>query len=204
MPRDPNLGGPIADDIGFGRELAPVNGGTPKGATGEHLIAAAQWLVKSLDAQGARIDDVKGLSTDFLPRYLNSPALAGKFAVGEFFDGNVNLVAGWLFNPHGMNGRASAFDFPLKFQISAMCNNPGRFNMASLDHAGLVGSNPLQAVTFVENHDTDLHPELGTIVINKILGIRPDSHFRRLPLRLLPRLQHRPGLLRLESRSSIT
>ena len=51
-----------------------------------------------------------------------------------------------------------------------MCNNPGRFNMASLDHAGLVGSNPLQAVTFVENHDTDLHPELSTIVINKVLA----------------------------------
>lgn len=170
VPRDPNLGGPIADDKGFGRELAPINGGTPKGATGDHLIAAGEWLVKSLDVQGARIDDVKGLSTDFLPRYLNSPALAGKFAVGEFFDGNVNLVSGWIFNPRGMNGRASAFDFPLKFQITAMCNNPGRFNMASLDHAGLAGSAPLQAVTFVENHDTDLHSELGTIVINKILG----------------------------------
>ena len=170
VPRDPALGGPVADDIGFGRELAPINGGNPKGATGQHLIDAAQWLVKSLDVQGGRIDDVKGLSTRFLPRYLNSPALAGRFAVGEFFDGNASLVSNWIFNPNGLNGRASAFDFPLKFQISAMCNNPGQFNMAALDHAGLAGIAPLQAVTFVENHDTDLHSELGTIVINKILG----------------------------------
>lgn len=169
VPRDPQLGGPVADDIGFGRELAPINA-IPKGYVSDGLIAAADWLVRSIGAQGARVDDVKGLSTDFLPRYLNSSAWGGKFVVGEFFDGNRQLIANWLFNPLGMNGRASAFDFPLKFQLSAMCNNPGRFNMASLDHAGLVGIAPQQAVTFVENHDTDLHPELGTVVSNKLLG----------------------------------
>jgi alpha-amylase len=35
-----------------------------------------------------------------------------------------------------------------------MCDNRP-FNMAVLDHVGVAGSNPLQAVTFVENHDTD-------------------------------------------------
>lgn len=169
VARDPHLGGPIKDDVGFGRELAPINA-EPKDYVSNGLIDAAEWLARSIGAQGARVDDVKGLSTDFLPRYLNSAAWAGKFAVGEFFDGNRQLVANWVFDPRGMNGRASAFDFPLKFLISAMCNNAGRFNMASLDHAGLAGIAPMQAVTFVENHDTDLHAELGTIVFNKILG----------------------------------
>jgi alpha-amylase len=169
VPRDPHLGGPVADDFGFGRELAPINA-IPKDYVSDGLINAADWLVRSIGAQGVRIDDVKGLSTDFLPRYLNSAAWAGKFAVGEFFDGNRQLVSNWIFNHLGMNGRAAAFDFPLKFQIAAMCNNPGRFNMASLDHAGLVGIAPLQAVTFVENHDTDLHSELGTVFANKLLG----------------------------------
>ena len=45
--------------------------------------------------------------------------MAGKFAVGEFFDGNRTLVNGWIFNPHGMRGQASAFDFPLRFTIPA-------------------------------------------------------------------------------------
>jgi alpha-amylase len=49
-----------------------------------------------------------------------------------------------------MQGRASAFDFPLKFMLTSMCNNPGRFNMADLDHAGLTGISPLNSVTFVE------------------------------------------------------
>jgi alpha-amylase len=157
----------VAGQFGFGlswppRRRLPVH-------VFDNLIAAADWQTRALDAQGYRIDDVKGLSTDFLLPFLNSKAMAGKFAVGEFFDGNCLLVNQWIFNPKGMAGRPSAFDFPLKFLLSSMCNNPGRFNMADLDHAGLAGISPLNAVTFVENHDTDLEGA-QKILINKMLG----------------------------------
>jgi alpha-amylase len=168
VSRDPNLGGPVADDFAFGRELAPINAKPPRYVF-DNLIAAADWQTRALDAQGYRIDDVKGLSTDFLLPFLNSKAMAGKFAVGEFFDGNRVLVNQWIFNPKGMAGRSSAFDFPLKFMLTNMCNNPGRFNMADLDHAGLTGISPVNAVTFVENHDTDLEGA-QKIVTNKMLG----------------------------------
>jgi alpha-amylase len=98
---------------------------------------------------------------------LNSKSMQGKFAVGEFFDGNLGLIQTWLFN--GMQGRASAFDFPTRFMLAQMCNRSGPFNMGSLDHAGLAGSNPLNAVTFVENHDTDSKP-FEAIIRNKALG----------------------------------
>jgi galactose oxidase len=166
VPRDPNLGGPAKDDFPFGRELAPING-KPQGYVFNGLIDAADWLTRALDVQGYRLDDVKGLSTDFLFPFLTSKSMAGKFAFGEFFDGNRTLVNGWIFNPHGMRGRASAFDFPLRFILAAMCNNPGRFDMTDLDHAGLAGISPLNAVTFVENHDTDLNEP---VVANKILA----------------------------------
>jgi alpha-amylase len=35
----------------------------------------------------------------------------------------------------------------------------GRDSTANLDHAGLAGSGPLHAVTFVENHDTESRRE---------------------------------------------
>jgi alpha-amylase len=41
--------------------------------------------------------------------------------------------------------------------------------MADLDHAGLTGISPLNSVTFVENHDTDLS-STDKIVTNKLLG----------------------------------
>ena len=168
VPRDPDLGGPVADDFPFGRELAPINARPPRYVF-DNLVAAGDWVTRTLDAQGYRIDDVKGLSTDFLHPFLHSKAMAGKFAVGEFFDGNPTLVNQWIFNPKGMAGRPNAFDFPLKFMLNNMCNNPGRFNMADLDHAGLVGISPLNAVTFVENHDTDLNGG-QRIVTNKMMA----------------------------------
>ena len=63
----------------------------------------------------------------------------------------------WISGPIGMNNRANAFDFPLRFNgLAPMCNNAGFFDMSQLDHAGLAGADPLHAVTFVENHDTDI------------------------------------------------
>jgi Domain of unknown function (DUF1929) len=168
VPRDPDLGGAPSDDFPFARELAPINA-KPHHYIFDGLIAASDWLTRTIGAQGYRLDDVKGLSTDFLLPFLNSKAMAGKFAVGEFFSGVTALVNQWIFNPRGMQGRSNAFDFPLKFMLNGMCNNPGRFNMADLDHAGVVGISPLSAVTFVENHDTDLKSDQN-IVTNKLMG----------------------------------
>src|ERR1700741_1704129 len=112
--------------------------------------------------QGYPLADLKGLSTDFLCPLLTSKSMAGKFAFGEYFDGNRTLVNGWVSNPHGMRGRASAVAFPRRFIWAAMGNNPGRFTMADLDHPGLAGIAPFNAVTFVENHDTDLHEPVVT------------------------------------------
>jgi hypothetical protein len=168
VPHDPHLGGPAADDFPFGRELAPING-QPHRYVFDNLIAAAAWLTRALDVQGYRIDDVKGLSTDFLRPFLETEPMSGKFAVGEYFDGNRVLVNQWIFNPTGMNGRVSAFDFPLKFVLNQACNNAGRFDMSQLDHVGLSGISPLNAVTFAENHDTDLNPG-ERLVFNKALA----------------------------------
>lgn len=149
VPPDPNVPGP---DFSFGSDLSPINGGNPRGDCGNKLIEAADWLTRALDLQGYRIDDVKGQSSDFVRRFLNSKSMAGKFAVSEYFDGNVGKVQDWIFRQ--MGGRSSAFDFATRFTLAAMCDTRP-FNMSVLDHVGLVGSDPLQAVTFVENHDTD-------------------------------------------------
>jgi alpha-amylase len=155
--RDPHIGGPAADDFPFGRELAPING-LPRRYVFDNLIAASAWLTRALDVQGYRFDDVKGLSTDFLHPFLEAGPMAGKFAVGEFFEGSRDLVNQWIFNPFGMKGRPSAFDFPLKFLLNGVCNNAGRFNMSQLDHAGLAGISPFNAVTFVETMTPILTP----------------------------------------------
>lgn len=160
VPQDPN----VPDDaFSFGRDCAPVNGAG--GYCGSGLNAAGDWLTKALDIQGYRLDYVKGISTDWLRPFLNYGAMAGKFAVGEYYDSDITKIQSWIGT--GMQNRASAFDFPLRDKLKAMCDGGGFFDMSTLDHAGLVGVNPGGAVTFVENHDTD---GSGPITQNKALG----------------------------------
>jgi alpha-amylase len=159
--------GVFSDQFAFGRDLAPINGGQPKGECGVNLIAAADWLTRALDVQGYRLDNTKGVSTVFVTELLAAKSMKNKFAVGEFADGNLDLLKNWA---NAVQHRSSTFDFPLHFVLKDMCNNPDQFNMASLDHAGLAGSDPLGAVTFVENHDTDRGGVGGPVVNNKMLA----------------------------------
>lgn len=128
------------------------------------LIQAGDWLTKALGLQGYRLDDVKEMPPAFVASFLNAATMAGKFAVGEFFDPTLSNVQGWLT---AVGHRASAFDFPLRALLKQMCSNPSSFNMSALDHAGLVGVDPFGAVTFVENHDTD---GSDPIITNKALA----------------------------------
>lgn len=162
VPQDPNV--PETPEIGFGRDLAHVNG--PGGWIGNQLIAAGDWKTKALDLQGYRLDFVKGISTDWLGQFLNSQSMSGKFAVGEFYDYDLWKVQNWIAS---LGRRSSAFDFPLRGLLKQMCDYPTSFQMSWLDHAGLAGVDPLKAVTFVENHDTDKEPS-DKIYNNKLLA----------------------------------
>ena len=164
VPRDP-IAGPVSDDFAFGDELAPINA-IPKGYVMNGLIDAGDWQTRTVDAQGYRLDDTKGLAVEFVNTYLNSKAMQGTFAVGEYFDTNLDTLNWWVWNS-GMNGRSSTFDFSIRFALATMCNNASRWDMSQLDHAGYIGRDPLHAVSFVENHDTDLNEP---VMWNKLLG----------------------------------
>lgn len=171
VSQDPNV--PDGNsEINFGRDLAPVNGATAVigGQTwvwaDYGLKQALDWQTKALDLNGYRLDYVRGISSSWLYSFLTYGAMNGKFAVGENTDGNVASLNNWIQS--SMQNRCSAFDFPLHDgYLVPMCNNPGSFNMASLDHAGLTGVNPGGSVTFVENHDTD---GSNPITQNKLMG----------------------------------
>ncbi len=163
VPEDPGV---FSDQFQFGRDLAPING-VPKDHCSNGLLDAADWLTRALDLQGYRLDNAKGVSTIFMQRLLGHGAMANKFAVAEFADGNISLIENWA---NAVGHRSAALDFPLHFALKNMCNSPDSFDMSSLDHAGLAGIDPQGAVTFVENHDTDRGGVGGPIVRNKMLA----------------------------------
>lgn len=134
-----------------------------------NLIDNADWVTRALDIQGYRVDDAAGLAKDFVFPLLTSKAMATKFAVAEFWTTEVKEIATWLFDMDKMRGRCSAFDFPAQHTLQRMCNRSPKFKMSELDKLGLAGQASLNAVTFVENHDTDANGN-DTIFHNKMLG----------------------------------
>lgn len=70
LPEDADVPDPAADyAYQFGRDLAPINGFRGPDGAGyafEGLEKSGDWLTKALDIQGYRLDDVKGISTNFL------------------------------------------------------------------------------------------------------------------------------------------
>jgi len=161
---------PVANPQGnfaFGDMVSYINS-TPKGYMLTGATDAADWLTRTLDIEGYRIDDVKGMAVDAVRHVLDSKSMAGRFAVGEYFDGNPQALHWWVWNS-GMGGRSKVFDFTLHWAIQAMCNNASHWSMASLQSAGYIAVDPLNAVTFVDNPDTDLSTG-ENVVFNKLLG----------------------------------
>jgi alpha-amylase len=161
---------PVANPQGnfaFGDMVSYIHS-TPKGYMLNGAIDAGDWLTRTLDLEGYRIDDTKGLAVEVVRQFLDSKSMAGRFAVGEYFDGNPSALHWWVWLS-GMNGRCAAFDFTLHWTIEAMCNNNSRWWMGGLQNAGYIAIDPFNAVTFVDNPDTDL--SYGENVIwNKMLG----------------------------------
>ncbi len=161
---------PVANpqgNFGFGDMAAYINS-RPEGYMLNGCIDAADWLTRTLDLQGYRIDDVKGLAVQAVRQTLDSKSMAGRFAVGEYFDGNPSALQWWVWNS-GMGGRCKVFDFTLHWTIQAMCNKNSGWWMGGLQGAGYITVDPMNAVTFVDNPDTDL--SFGENVIwNKLLG----------------------------------
>ncbi len=165
-PRRPQDPVPVpSDDFAFGDELVYVNC-DPPGYTAKGMIAFGDWLTRSLDCQGFRVDDTKGMATSFVREWMNSGSMAGKFCVSEYFDGNPQNLFGWRHG--GVAGRSAVFDFTTHFAVQAMCDDPG-FDMRRLDGVGFTALDPLGSVTFVDNPDTDLSPG-EQVISSKLLA----------------------------------
>ncbi len=123
------------------------------------------WLMDPVGFDGVRLDWVVGVQASYVKDFLDAlgPAADGgrRFAVAEYFSPNKARIRDWVqaTDPDDEVG-VRAFDFPLKFTLTALANDDGAsFDARALATAGLVrdpavGLPSERVVTFVENHDT--------------------------------------------------
>ncbi|AIF68502.1 alpha-amylase [Palaeococcus pacificus DY20341] len=106
--------------------------------------------LKSVGFDGWRFDYVKGYDPWVVKDWLS---WWGGYAVGEYWDTNVNLVLDWI-----RGSGANAFDFALYYKMDEAFDNTNIPALVSAIQNGqvLVAVDPFDAVTFVANHDTDI------------------------------------------------
>jgi alpha-amylase len=118
------------------------------------LRAWGEWIVRTLNVDGFRFDAAKHIRSFFFNEWLDY--VHGQFpnkeffSVGEHFTGDPATLNVFL---EQTGRRMSLFDFPLFFNFRAVSQGNGNFDMRNLVNNTLVAQNPVQAVTFVNNHD---------------------------------------------------
>lgn len=104
--------------------------------------------IAATGADGFRFDAVKHVPESFWRDYANQWAEdLGMFRVGEVLNSSLSYVQGYV------NTGMTAFDYPLYYTLKDAFTYGG--DLSILSGSGLKAQDPLNAVTFVQNHDVD-------------------------------------------------
>jgi alpha-amylase len=137
-----------------------------------NLLKYVRWLVEEIGFDGYRYDFVKGygswMATSIQDlRVRKNGKYTTLFGVGECW-GDYLTIKQWLTETNMLSDNpACAFDFPLHYRLKDLCDAHG-YSLKELGKPGTVCSDsPLNAVTFVDDHDTD---DKEPIINNKNLA----------------------------------
>ena len=120
----------------------------------EELVRWGKWYAEFADLDGFRLDAVNHINKYFYREWLKQIEEAtGKdyFAVGEYWHWNVDNLQDYIASTEGM---IRLFDVPLHFNFHNCSKAHGNYDLRTIFDGTLTKINPLMAVTFVDNHDS--------------------------------------------------
>ena len=130
----------------------------------EELKKWGLWYAQFTNIDGFRMDAVKHMRASFMESWLNyvrnntNRALP---AVGEYWSTSLENLKNYIKET---NASLSLFDVPLHYNLFNASNSGGNYDMKTIFDNTLVNSDPDLAVTFVDNHDTQLGQSLQSWV----------------------------------------
>lgn len=130
----------------------------------DELKRWGDWYLEQTDVDGFRLDAIKHIRFDFFNNWLKSVRENSKkelFAVGEYWTHDVNKLRYYMDRSENC---MSLFDVPLHFNFQRASKSFGNFDMCTLIDDTLLKINPDKAITFVDNHDTQLGQSLESWV----------------------------------------
>lgn len=132
----------------------------------EELYKWGEWYMDTVHPDGVRLDAVKHIDFRFFEGWLAEMRNhVGKdmFAIGEYWNSDLGKLLHYL---DVNNNCLSLFDVSLHFRFYDAANSSGNYDMGSLLNDTLVSARPMNAVTFVDNHDTQPGQALSSFVMS--------------------------------------
>ncbi|MGL5381815.1 alpha-amylase [Clostridium sp.] len=130
------------------------------------LINWGDWYLNFTGIDGFRLDAVKHVNNNFLKDWVETLRYkSGKelFSVGEYWHPDINVLTNYISST---NGKISLFDVPLHFNFQKAASSNGEYDMRNILKGTLMESSPINAVTFIDNHDTQKGQALESYVLN--------------------------------------
>lgn len=118
------------------------------------LIKWGKWVSNELDLDGMRLDAIKHMKPGFIQKFLKEmrEERGDKFyVVGEYWKGDFDTLDAYCAM---MDNKIDLFDVPLHYKMFQACNEGRDFDFTSFPDDTLVSRHPGNAVTFVDNHDS--------------------------------------------------
>ena len=120
------------------------------------LLRWGNWFLDTTGVDGFRCDAVKHIPATFYRDWLgairaHTDSRKDLFAVGEYWHGDIGELQKYLA---ATDGAMKLFDVPLHFNFLEASQKGRDFAMPTIFDGTLVKENPLMAVTFVDNHDS--------------------------------------------------
>ena len=132
----------------------------------KELNTWGKWYLDTTNIDGFRLDAVKHIRSDFFPGWISGlEEYSDKklFTVGEYWSLDLEKLEHYLENT---NYTLSLFDVPLHYNFYLASISNGNFDMGGIFNNTLVKSHPNNAVTFVDNHDTQIGQALESWILD--------------------------------------
>ncbi len=113
-----------------------------------------RWLAETIKCEGYRLDAVKHIDYTFIKEFAIEMREAHGddfYMVGEYWNPDLQACQEYL---EKVDHTLDLFDVPLHYKLHQASQMGRDFDLTTIFHNTLVESNPLNAVTFVDNHDS--------------------------------------------------
>lgn len=120
----------------------------------DELDRWGKWYQETIGYDAVRLDAVKHINFHFFTHWLQTLRKSTGLpipAVGEYWQKDINALVHYL-DESGLVMRV--FDVSLHYRFQDLSNSNGQMDISKLFEGTLMDQRPDQAVTFVDNHDT--------------------------------------------------